>query len=186
MREKRDLTLNTILDQAVAIVEQNGLDALNINTIAAALNVKPPSLYNHVSGIDELRRELLRFVLRRCGETVRSSAVGRSEENALREIAYAYRSFAREHPELYRVFVNAPKLDGNNELELIADTLRQVLSPFGLEPADEMNFIRLFHSSLHGFVSLENAGLFSTDSDIDGSFNALTDSFIQLIGGYKK
>jgi AcrR family transcriptional regulator len=173
--------MSVILDAAMGLVEQNGFDSLNLNAVAACLNVKPPSLYNHVKGIHDLKSELLSVVMKRIGDAVSRSAVGRSEETALREISLAYRRFAKEHPELYRVFVSAPKLNVSGSLEAIAETLQQVLIPFCLEKTDEINFIRLFHAGLHGFVSLENAGFFSADVDVEASFVALVDSQLTIL-----
>jgi AcrR family transcriptional regulator len=181
MADKRNLNLETILNTATDIIEKNGSEALTLNALAAALNIKPPSLYNHIGGIDELRRELLQVLLRRMGDAVRRSAVGRSEEDALREIAHAYRRFAKQHPELYRAFVNTPIQGDRGALEPLIDTLRQVMSAFNLAETEEMHFIRLFHSGLHGFVSLENSGFFSLDTDIDESFTRLVERQIALV-----
>ena len=84
------------------------------------------------------------------------------------------------------MFVNAPKIKTDGALESVAETLRQILSAFELERDDEVNFIRLFHSGLHGFVSLENAGFFSLDVNIDESFSRLVDSQITILHSFKK
>jgi hypothetical protein len=49
-----------------------------------------------------------------------------------------------------------------------------------------VNFIRLFHSSLQGFVSLENAGFFNLDADINESFRILVDSQIMILGSFRR
>ncbi|MDR3305433.1 MAG: TetR/AcrR family transcriptional regulator, partial [Clostridiales Family XIII bacterium] len=147
MGERRNIKTDTIIDATAKIVERDGFDNLNLNSIAAELGVKPPSLYNHVKGIDDVRRGLAEFVLKKMEAAVKNAAIGRSKADALRETAYAYRRFAKEHPQLYCAYTNVPKTEnGRVLLENLANTLRQVLSGFGLEYEAEDNFIRLFHS----------------------------------------
>jgi AcrR family transcriptional regulator len=187
MAEHRQVTAEAVIDAAVNIVKASGLDALSLNSIAALLQVKPPSLYNHVKGIEDVRRRLFEVVLQKMAAAVDRVAVGRSKEEALREIAHAYRRFAKEEPELYRVYTHAPKVENGAALvENLAQTLRKVLSAFGLSARAEVNFIRLFHSSLQGFVSLENAGFFNQDADINESFRVLIDSQILILDSFRR
>jgi AcrR family transcriptional regulator len=185
MSGQRTLTRDKIIMTSANITEKQGYANLNLNAIAAALGIKPPSLYNHVGGIEDVQRKLAEAVLTRMEEAVRNAAVGRSEKDALREIAYAYRRFAVEHPELYRAFTNAPALGG--ELAGLADTLRSVLRPFALPGRDETNFIRSFHSALYGFVSLEQTGFFKNGGEaVEDSFAAVVEwqlAILNSIGG---
>jgi AcrR family transcriptional regulator len=180
MATKRNLTQSAIIAAATQITERDGLDALTVNSLAAGLGIKPPSLYNHVRGAEELKRLLAESVLARIGDAVKTAAVGRSEETALREIAAAYRRFAGEKPELYRVFLSAPALSVA-ALGAVGETLFQVLA--ALDERERLNFTRFFHASLHGFVSLENAGFFTLEpSRADESFEAMVE---MLIKNYK-
>jgi AcrR family transcriptional regulator len=167
-------------------VEQDGFGNLTMSSLAGMLGVKTPSLYNHVSGIDEVTRQLANFVLSRMEDAVKTAAVGRSREDALRSIATGYRGFALDHPELYRAFTSAPSVDAQDRLGSLAYTLRQVLAPFTLAERDETNFIRQFHSALHGFVALEGAGFFhSADVPVDDTFASLVDCQIATITKFK-
>jgi AcrR family transcriptional regulator len=180
--ERRNITTDTIIDAAAKVAEDGGFDHLNLNRIAAELGVKPPSLYNHIKGIGDVRQGLAEFVLMKMESAVKNAAIGRSKEDALRETAYAYRRFAREHPQLYCAYTHAPETKNGRELLAnLAQTLRQVLSGFGLEYDVEVIFIRLFHSALHGFVSLENAEFFSLETGVEESFCALVDSQITIL-----
>jgi AcrR family transcriptional regulator len=173
---------------AVDLVEQDGYDNLNMSSLAKKLEVKPPSLYNHVHGIADIRRQLVTIVLVRMEDAVRAAAIGRARESALREIAYAYRRFATKQSELYRVFTSAPTISGSENLAALANTLRQVLSPFALSKLDETNFIRVFHAALHGFVALEHAGFFQNSAAVTAneSFDALVESQILILNSYQR
>lgn len=186
MPKQRNLTGEAVIAAAITLVEQDGYGSLSISGLAGKLNVKPPSLYNHISGIDDLTRQLAAAVLSRMEEAVKTAAVGRSEELAIRAIAAGYRAFAINHPELYRAFTTAPSIDAGGKLGSLADTLRQVLTPFGLSYTDELNYIRIFHSALHGFVALESSGFFrSADIPAEESFSALVDSQILILNSLR-
>ncbi|MDR0821656.1 MAG: WHG domain-containing protein [Oscillospiraceae bacterium] len=180
MSTKRNLNQSAIIAAATVITERGGLDTLTVNALAAELGIKPPSLYNHFKGADELKRLLAESVLSRIGDAVKTAAVGRSDEIALREVAAAYRRFAGEKPELYRVFLSAPALSAD-ALGAVGDTLIQVLA--ALDETDRLHFTRFFHAALHGFMSLENTGFFqSAEPSANESFAAMVD---MLINNYK-
>jgi AcrR family transcriptional regulator len=180
MTTKRNLTLPDIIATATQITERNGLDALTVNSLATELGIKPPSLYNHVKSADELKRLLAESILVRIGDAVKTAAVGRSNETALREMAVAYRRFAIGKPKLYRVFLSSPALSAD-VLGAVGETLLQVLC--ALDETDRLHFTRFFHASLHGFMSLENTGFFTCGhTSANESFDAMID---MLINNYK-
>jgi AcrR family transcriptional regulator len=186
MSRQRNLTGDAVLSAAANLVEEQGYCSLNISSLANALGVKPPSLYNHFKGIGDVWGQLVSVLLSRIEVAVRNAAVGRSEEAAVREIAYTYRRFAHEHGELYHALANAVSIDGSSALASFASTLRQVLHPFELKQADETDFIRIFRAALHGFVSLENAGFFqNAERTADETFDALVNSQILILQNYK-
>lgn len=53
-RASRPLTRELLFERALAIVDTEGLDALTMRRLAADVGVKAPSLYNHVTGKDDL------------------------------------------------------------------------------------------------------------------------------------
>jgi len=62
------VTEDRLVDQAIAIIEEDGLEELTVGTLAAALGVKAPSLYNHVSGIEEVRDQVRTAAITRLGD----------------------------------------------------------------------------------------------------------------------
>jgi AcrR family transcriptional regulator len=182
MAGQRNLTIDAVILAAAQIAEEGGVDNLNLNSIATALGIKTPSLYNHVKGIEDVRQRLARYIFEKMELAVKNAAVGRSKEEAIQETAHAYRCFAQQHPQLYRVFTNAPGTeDGRALLDTLSQTMTQILSGFKLETHTRINFIRLFHSAIHGFVSLENTGFFTIDVDVNESFQLLVDGQITIL-----
>jgi AcrR family transcriptional regulator len=182
--KKRGLTGDAILAAAVKIVEKSGLSQLTIQELASSLNVKPASLYNHINGIGEAKLYLVCYALEKMEAAIRDTAVGYSREEALRKIAYAYRRFGTVHPELYRAFINSANIEGKKIEEAKQSVVRifhQVLEPYSLEYETKVHFTRCFRSSLHGFISLENASFFKNNVDVEVSFNMLIENQLALL-----
>jgi len=189
MSQQRRISNTLVLTAAVEAIEDRGLDELSMQDLAARLGVKPPSLYNHISGLDEVRRQLAKEVLRRMELAIRNSAVGRSGENALRQMALAYRKFAQENPELYKAYATArqpedPEIEA--AIKSLLGVLSQVLEGYGLDPEKENHFILLFHCGLHGFIALEAAGFCGGSKNANASFDALVQSQVMLLHSYQK
>jgi AcrR family transcriptional regulator len=149
--------------------------------LAENLGVKPPSLYNHISGLDDARRQLARVALEKLEGALRDTALGYTGTDALRKIAHAYRFFAQSHPELYKAFITCPSFDdaGIEEAkQAIIRTFYQVLEPHQLDHETKIHFIRCFRSALHGFVSLESAGFFKDGVTAEKSFEILIETSI--------
>ncbi|MDR2783820.1 MAG: WHG domain-containing protein [Treponema sp.] len=146
---------------------------------AEKLEVKPPSLYNYITGLDDARRQLAHFALEKLETALRDTALGYTRTDALRKIAYAYRHFAQCRPELYKAFIVCPSFDdaGIGEAkQAVARTFYQVLEPYQLDHEMKIHFTRCFRSALHGFVSLESTGFFKNGVDAEKSFETLIET----------
>ena len=58
MGRRRGLDRDDVVAAAIAIVDEEGLDALSLRAVAEALDVQAPSLYSHVDGLTGLLDEL--------------------------------------------------------------------------------------------------------------------------------
>ena len=142
MGQHRRLTNKLVLTAAVEAVEEKGLNELSLNDLASRLGVKPPSLYNHISGLEDVRKHLAKEVIFRMETAIRDSAVGRSGETALREMALAYRRFAKENPELYKAFASSrqpkdPEIEA--AIQSLLNVLSRVLENCSLAPENEIH-----------------------------------------------
>ena len=188
MSQKRGLDLDMILNAAAELAEEEGLEQVTLLQVAERLGVKSPSLYNHLSGLKALSAGIAKLAISRLEETVRSAAVGRSKADALREIAGAYRRFAQENPELYKAILTIPVHRDDDIRETghaIVRILRQVMEPYQRGEEENIHFIRMFRSALHGFVSLEGAGFFKVEIDVDKSYERLVSGLISMLDGQR-
>jgi AcrR family transcriptional regulator len=192
MGQKKGLNSETILAAAVTIAESQGLESLNLQNLSAALEVKPPSLYNHIRSLEDLRARVAQFAIEQMEKSIRDKAVGREQERAIREIAAAYRDFAKKRPELYKAFSLIPKSESaelKESAHSLQNTLKRILETCRLQHDDEIHFIRFIRSSLHGFVSLEAMGFFHRESravNKNASFNEMVNMFMVILKNYQK
>ena len=105
----RELTIQTILDTARAIMREEGVAALSMQELARRMDMRAPSLYNYFSGKMEIYDTLFRLGFTLFAEHRRE--VLKESKNIYDEIRLsieAYMSFALEHPELYQLCFERP------------------------------------------------------------------------------
>lgn len=180
------LSREAVVAAAADLADDHGLEAVTLAAVAGAVGVRTPSLYNHVGGLDDVRRGVALTALRELGDALRDAAVGRAGDEALVALAHAYRAYARDHPGRYAAVQRAP---GAADAELAAaaaravDALLAVLGGYGLEGDDAIHAARAVRSALHGFVSLEVGGGFGIPVDLDESFDRMVAALARGLRG---
>jgi AcrR family transcriptional regulator len=174
------LSRTVIAADAAELVDEIGWEQLTLAAVAARFGVRQPSLYKHVAGLSELRRDISVLAGRELGDELATAAVGKSGRDALFSMAQAYRTFAKKHPGRYAASVIAPTR-GDTEYEQVGEsvlrTVAAVLSGYGLTGDDMVHAIRGLRALMHGFVSLEAAGGFAMPLDLDESYRRLVAGF---------
>ena len=186
MVKRRQLDKDRVLETAVDLAEASGgVDGLTLTALAAELDVRVPSLYNHIDGLDGLHEDLALLAGRRLLAEILQASFGRTGAEALRAMAQAYRDFALRNPAIYPLTTVAPDPE-QVELTALAQEWLQLLlltvASLGLMGDEALHAIRAFRSMLHGFVSLESEGGFKMGLDRDESFDYLVSGFISCIG----
>lgn len=126
-RRRQRLTRDSITEAAVALVDEKGLDALSMRSVAERLGVQASALYGHVSG----KQELIQLMLDRIAVEIElpEPDSGRWEEQ-LKEFARVARRELATHRDLAGAsLANIPT--GPNMLGLL-DRLLALLSASGL------------------------------------------------------
>ncbi len=143
--------------------------------LAARLGIRSQSLYAHVDGLDGLLRDLALDSVRKLGDELRSSVIGRSGRDALEAIADAYWDFARAHPGRYAATIRDPGDDDElRDANLrAAEALTRVLESFGVTGADEVHAHRAVWSGIHGFLTLEHAGVLRRPASVRESYRRM-------------
>ena len=181
MRVRRGLDRGAVVRAAAELLDESPGREPTLAELAARLGVRSPSLYNHIDGQDDLRRELALLGVRELGARLGRAAIGKSGADALRAIGHAYRAFGRERPGLYQMTMRAPEPDDRELIvaaEDVLEILRLALAPYELPHDQQIHVMRGLRSLAHGFVSLELAGGFGLPQDLDESYQRLLDAFV--------
>lgn len=163
----------TIVAAAAAIADVEGLASVTIARLAAHFGVRPPSLYNHVAGLDAIRRALTLRGLHELHAALIAAARADPADPVL-ALALAYRAFARARPGLYTAALVRAADPDDAEAQAasaaILDLVAAALAPHARSGDALIHAIRGLRSLLHGFVVLETAGGFGIPLDPDESF----------------
>ena len=179
-----------VVEAAAALSDEEGVgEELSLARLAERLGVRKPSLYNHVSGLSGLRRELALMGLRELGGRLLRAAAGKAGEEGIFALAGAYRDFVRERPGLYAATVRSYRLAFPEDAELGAaegeamEPVLAVLASCGLGGEEAWHAARGLRSISHGFATLEVSGGFGMALDPDESFRRLVRVFADGLGG---
>lgn len=184
MSPRRGLTVNEIVNVAATIANQKGLQDLSISLIAQDLNIKSPSLYNHVNGLDEIHDLLAVQSCLTFYNKLKQATAELSKEEALRNLCYAYIDFAKTHPGQYEAASNPARKDNvalKEAQESVVEIVRSVLFKFGMQEELAIHLVRMLRSMLHGFVTLEAAQGFQMPYDIQDSLDIMIETFLKGI-----
>jgi AcrR family transcriptional regulator len=157
------LSRDAIVNAALTFLDREGWDALTINALATQLGTKGPSLYNHVSSLDDLRRTVRMRVIDDILQMLSTVAAGRTRDDAVMAMASAYRSYAHHHPGRYSAFTRMPLGGDDPEFttasHAAAAPVMEVLASYGLDGEAAFFAALEFWAALHGFVLLEMTGV---------------------------
>ena len=188
-RPKVALDLETVIETAADIADQFGVQEVTLANLAKRLNIRPPSLYNHVDGLPGLRKELAILGLNKLYAELSATAVGLTGEKAIIQLSKTYINFARKHPGLYEATLLAPdpkdqdvQASGGKIVDLTINVLRE----YDLEGDSALHAVRGLRSILHGFSSLEQKGGLELALDLDVSLRLIIKAFLAGIGELKK
>ena len=108
MSRRAGLDTPMVVEAAVELVDAQGYDELTLAALAEKLRIRIPSLYNHIAGLDGLRRALAQQGIDMVTSVLTAAVLGKAGDAALLAIGHAYRAFAKEHSGLYIAMMRAP------------------------------------------------------------------------------
>ncbi len=166
---------------ALAVVDEEGFDALTLSRVAAMLGVGPSALYTHVDGLAGLHHAAGVESTRRLTVEVRNAAVGRSGDDALHAAAAAYRAYARRHPGRITAVMRAEAVDeAMDEAVAELDAVFVLLGEArGMSGAGAGRAARNVRRAIHGFVLVEHTT--GADRRADRDYRELIGSLNQML-----
>ncbi|QJR35735.1 TetR/AcrR family transcriptional regulator [Gemmatimonas groenlandica] len=189
------LSRERVVGAALSLIQEQGADSLGMRAVALRLSVRPASLYKHVidlAGLQALLAEhaagqLLAAIDVAIARAPRAAGL-ESQKMPMLFMANEYLRFAREQPALYAMLTTPGGLltSGPSPSEATAavpqatapaipQTARDALSKRLMQvvgeltgPADDAEAAVALWAFLHGFITLERAGMFGPNSPKGG------------------
>lgn len=186
---KGQLNRDIVIEKAAELIETVGFDDMTLSCLAEELGIKSASLYNHIDSLKDLRSGLAAKSMQLLGEECRNAVVGKSGDEAILAMAYAYRQFAKKKPQLYKAFMQNSLLSQEERTKsgaLLTQTLDKLLEPYGYNEKEALHIARGVRAFLHGFVYMGEEGFFkSTKASVDTSFEYLMKELIAHIQAHR-
>ncbi len=182
MTRRAGLDKAAVIEEAIRLIDEEGLEQLSLGRLAERLGVRVPSLYNHVAGLSGLKRDLAVYCLRELHGRLTRAVIGKARGEAIFALADSYLEYARQTPGHYTFTLRAPdpadeewrKLGEQN-----IDILVAILASYRLSEEVVIHAIRGLRSIVHGFINLEMASGFAMPLSLADSFHWLVRRYIE-------
>lgn len=155
------LTHDAILEVALELLREGGLEALGMRPLAQRLGVRPSSLYRYFPERDALLGALEVHATVALHASIQRAAVGKNREAAFLAAGHAYLGYARLEPQLYALLLRDADVYSAKPGagKALWDEVLNIVSAV-TETADDTAATVAFWSFLHGFIALERGGRF--------------------------
>jgi AcrR family transcriptional regulator len=144
-----------ILDAALALADEGGLDAVSMRAVAQRVGVTAMALYPHFSGKEALLDGLVGRVL---AELPRPDPRGSWQER-LSEMAHAVRELAHRHPSVVPLLFSRPAV--TPDAVRVVDAIYQALLDAGVPPDQVARLERMLSTFVLGYAVSEVGGRFA-------------------------
>ncbi|MGE6629772.1 TetR/AcrR family transcriptional regulator [Bacillus sp. NPDC077027] len=170
MSPRMGITYEKIVNKAAEVVDEEGFGALTLATLSKRLNIRPPSLYNHVTGLQDIQVALAVKGLTLLDEEGRKATSGLGKHEAVIAFAKSYVQFVHHHPGLYEAaFSHLNDQRVWEAGELLVDFVSSLMTEFGVKQEEMTHVIRGLRSLLHGFADIANKKGFQRKENIEES-----------------
>jgi AcrR family transcriptional regulator len=169
MGRRRQIDRAAILDTALAVADEHGLDAVTMHAVGQRLRVTPMALYRHMDG----KQDLLDGLVERLLTGFPLPAAELAWDDRLTGLAEAMRATAREHPAVFPLLLTRPAVTPG--ARVVREAVLGALAEAGLDAAAAARAERLMSTTVLGFAASEAAGRFRRhpQATIDEDFAVL-------------
>lgn len=168
------------------MANETGIEKLSLKTLAARLGVKSPSLYNHVDGLDDLKRQVMLYGWKEMEDRMIQAVIGVTGYDAVRAMCHAFHKYATENQGVFSAMLWFNQFEDEQTLETasrMTSIFFKITDSLNISQENCCHLVRMFRGFLEGFALLENHHAFGNEQPIEESFHLAVDI---LIKGMKK
>ena len=152
-----------IVAAARELLEEEGYEALSMRRLAERLGIRASSLYKHLPNKQALETALVAVGFE---DWLKAFEKAAAAGDPLPALVRAYRTYALEHPALYRLMTERP-LD---RAGLPAELEERTAGPIVAAARGDADLARAMWAFAHGMTILELNGRFPEDADLDAAW----------------
>ena len=158
---EESLTRERILEAALSLVDEDGIEALSMRRLAKQLGIDPMAIYHHLPN----KRALLSTLIEEVFSKMRVPESGKTGDwqERVRIWAWAFRDVARAHPRLVPQLASYPEAATEATLES-TEELYAAFDAAGMPPRQIVGAVGVVVDYLNGFALAEASGALG-DSD---------------------
>jgi AcrR family transcriptional regulator len=153
-----------IVAAARTLLEEEGPEALSMRRIAERLGIKASSIYKHLPDKQACENALISAAFEEQAVLFESAVA--VADDPITALAVAYRSFAHNHPHLYRLMTERP-LDREN---LVPGAENRAALPLFEAFGGDIDLARAAWAFAHGMTILELNHRFPPEADLDAAW----------------
>lgn len=171
---KNNTNEGLIIETSVKLANIIGLENLSLKMIAEELNIKSPSLYNHISSLEDIKEKLMIYGWKQIEERMIDSAVGVSGYEALKNMCYVFYDYATNNKGVFTAMLWYNKyesIEKRHTTRRLFDVLFKIMKSLNISDDNINHSIRTLRSFLEGFSLLVNNEAFGNPISIKESFD---------------
>lgn len=171
---KNNISDELIIETSARIANKVGLDNLSLKIIAEELNIKSPSLYNHISSLNEIKSQLMVYGWKQIEEKMIDSAVGVSGYEALKNMCNVFYDYATNNKGIFTAMLWYNKYESDekqNATTRLFNMLFKIMKSLNITDENINHIIRTLRGFLEGFSLLVNNNAFGKPISIKESFD---------------
>ncbi len=149
-KPRAPLTIQRIQEAALVLIEQVGLEALSMRSLAKNLKVDPMAIYHHIPNKATLLAGVYESVLL---ELSTEQVKNNSWQEQLKQLLRRFRTLSTRHPKLFPGLIASSHT--SEGIAKAIDTILGILLEAGLEPKITVQTGDTVFSLVTGFVLLE-------------------------------
>lgn len=152
------VTKAAVIEAASDIADKDGLNNVSLKAVAEKLNIRTPSLYNHIESLDDLLREVAHKGMRTMNDRMTQVAIGTFGDTAIKSVSIEYLNYMIEHPGIYETIQWATWHGTEETGEIFGNyisLLTTLIRSCNFKPDYTNEILNLLTGILHGYTTLQ-------------------------------
>ena len=175
------ITKEAVIQAASDIADEKGLNNLSLKVVAEKLNIRTPSLYNHINCLDDLLRAVAHNGMRQMNEQMKQTAIGKAGTVAIKAVAIEYLNYMIIHCGVYET-IQWATWHGTEETAAIFDDYLSLLTTLiqycDSAPEHTNEILDMLTGIIHGFTTLQLRYAFSNPDKVRNDLSNALDTLL--------